>query len=45
MKNKIGEIKFFCRMFGLVMIEVMTPSGHLSNISEIALSIKDKSTR
>ena len=24
-------------MFGLVVIEVMTPSGHLSNINEINL--------
>ena len=27
--------KVFCRMFGLVVIEVMTPSGQLSNINEI----------
>ena len=27
--------KVFCRMFGLVVIEVMTPSGHLSNINEM----------
>ena len=27
--------KVFCRMFGLVMIEVMTLSGHLSNNNEI----------
>ena len=27
--------KVFCRMFDLVVIEVMTPSGHLSNINEI----------
>jgi hypothetical protein len=25
-------------MFGLVMIEVMTPSGHLSNINEMMFS-------
>ena len=29
--------KVFCRMFDLVVIEVMTPSGHLSNINEIEL--------
>ena len=28
--------KVFCRMFGLVVIEVMTLSGHLSNINEIS---------
>ena len=28
-------------MFGLVMIEVMTPSGHLSNINEIIKENKD----
>ena len=27
--------KDFCMMFGLVMIEGMTPSKHLSNIIEI----------
>ena len=27
--------KVFCRMFGLVVMEGMTPSGHLSNINEI----------
>jgi hypothetical protein len=26
-------------MFGLVVIEVMTPSGHLSNINEIGLGL------
>ena len=32
--------KVFCRMYGLAMIEVMTMSGHLSNIDEIFFSIK-----
>jgi hypothetical protein len=27
--------KVFCRMYGLAVIEVMTMSGHLSNIDEI----------
>ena len=30
--------KVFCRMLGLVVIEVMTSSGHLSNINEITIS-------
>ena len=31
--------KVFCRMFGLVGIEGMTPSGHLSNINEMNPSL------
>ena len=31
------ENKALYRMFGLVVIEVMTPSGHLSNINEMKL--------
>ena len=29
-------------MFGLVVIEVMTPSGHLSNVNEILFSSPPK---
>ena len=38
LKMNFGQIlwnKVFCRMFGLVVIEVMTLSGHLSNIDEM----------
>ena len=35
--------KVFCKMFGLVVIEVMTPSGHLSNIDEITVLQAKKS--
>ena len=30
----------FCRMFGLVVMEGMTLSGHLSNINEIYIFLK-----
>ena len=32
--------KVFCSMFGLVMTDVMTLSGHLSNINEITVQLK-----
>ena len=35
--------KIFCRMFDLVIIEVMTLSGHLSNINEINPHLKSVS--
>ena len=31
---RASRIRDVCRMFGLVVMEVMTPSGHLSNINE-----------
>ena len=34
--------KVFCRLFGLVVIEGMTPSGHLSNINEIMNSHSER---
>ena len=34
--------KVFCRMFGLVVIEIMTPSGHLSNINEMIVGLRVK---
>ena len=38
--EQIQSNKVFCRVLGLVVIEVMTLSGHLSNIDEISSSMK-----
>ena len=40
--EQILRNKVFCMMYGLVMIEVMTPSGHSSNMNEMKLLCKDR---